>query len=329
MEAIIVRKPFEVTLEDIEIPSIETPYDVIVQVEGCGVCGTDFHLFQGLEFARYPVIPGHEFVGKVVRTGDKASSMFGIGQRVVIDPNLPCLACEACRKGDIHLCSNPVNMGVNVDGAFAKFVKVDYRQCYPISESVTTEIAILAEPISCVLHGIETSSIQFHESALIIGGGPIGLLFYKIMYEVFGVQDIEIVEINEARIKLARNLGIEKINKEPSKTQYDVVIEASGTSNGFALGISRLKPRGRIVQFGAPPEDAYGNVPLYKLYKGELRILGSFTNPFTMQKAVSILENKGEIFHGIVTKEITLEELKDLLKHPQDAKNELKIMVRI
>jgi len=326
MKALIVKKPLDVYVDEIENPSIEKPSDVIIKVEGCGVCGTDFHLYKGLEFAKYPVIPGHESVGKVIKLGEFAARFLKEGQRVVLDPNLPCYVCEACRKGDIHLCANPVNMGVNLDGAFAEYVKVNYKQCYAISDSVPTEIAALAEPLSCILHGLEIAAIQPWEDALVLGGGPIGLMFFKVMKEVFGIKSVEVVEIDETRMKLANDIGIHEIYKTPSKSKYDVVIEATGTQEAFQLGISVLRAKGRIIQFGVPPENAHGQVPLYEVYKKELKILGSFTNPYTMSRAVKILEKRGEIFKGIVTKNINLEELANLFRKP--SKNELKIMVR-
>ena len=329
MKALVIRKPQELVIDEINDPNITSEEDVIVQVEACGVCRTDFHLLHGLGFAKYPVIPGHEFVGRIFKMGKLAEKFFKVGQRVVVDPNLPCFLCEWCRKGYINLCLNPINIGVNKDGAFAEFVKVNFKQCYIIPEDVPKEVAILAEPLSCVIHGVETANVEKDEDILIVGGGPIGIIFYKVFHEILKMENVEIVEINTVRIELAQKIGVKNVSILPTKDKYDVIIETSGTLDGFNLGITHLRPRGRLVQFGVADKEVKGEVPLYEMYKNELKILGSFVNPYTMQKAVKILRDNIDIFKGIVTKEISLEELENLLKDSKSVTNDLKIMVKI
>ena len=328
MKALVIEKPGSLRVTNVPKPVVEDVGEVIVKVEACGICGTDIHIFHGLEFARYPVIPGHEFVGTVVDLGEEAKKKFKIGERVVIDPNLSCFYCEACRKGMINQCENMINQGVNKDGAYAEYVNVNMKQCYRVPSEMSSEVAVLGEPMSCVLHGLDRAKVIPDERVLIFGAGPIGTLMYKSLHDVRGVSNADMIEISKERITAAKAAGVESISDVVKDNAYDVVFEASGNPKAFDKGVMLLKPGGRLIQFGVADEDTLANLPLYEVYRKELSILGSFVNPFTMSRALEILRAHEDRFRGIVSKSITLEEAAEMLEGKISTKRFLKAMIK-
>ncbi len=102
MRALIIEAPENILIREVEDPVVETEDDVLIKVSACGICGTDMHMYIGLESAKYPVIPGHEFCGVVEQVGEKAARSLKEGDRVIVDPNLSCFQCGPCREGKIN-----------------------------------------------------------------------------------------------------------------------------------------------------------------------------------------------------------------------------------
>ncbi len=311
MKGILINEPGNYEIKELEIPKLTSPGDVLVKVEGCGLCGTDIHLYKGLGFAKYPVIPGHEFIGKIVKMGQAAQEYFKLEERVAIDPNLPCFVCEECRKGRYNLCSNMTNIGVNKNGGFAEYTIVNYKQLYKVPEELDLKIVVLAEPVSCIIHSIEKVNPLPNNKILIIGAGPIGLMTAKILENVYGIKNIFIQEIDDNRIDNSKKFGIKNIAKN-YLDNFDIVFEMSGSIQGFEESLKRLNPGGKIVQFGVAKENSFAKVNQYDIYNKELTILGSFVNPFTMSKAIDILNTYSSIFSGIVDKNVNFEQLADI-----------------
>ena len=129
--------------------------ELIIQVGRCGICGTDVHIADG-EFppTPYPIIPGHEFAGRVVAVGDGVPAGWREGERVAVDPSLFCGYCPACRGGRGNLCANWNAIGDTVNGAFAEYVAVPAANAYRIPDSVDDAQGALIEPLSCAVHGL-------------------------------------------------------------------------------------------------------------------------------------------------------------------------------
>ncbi|MFW6121327.1 MAG: alcohol dehydrogenase catalytic domain-containing protein [Petrotogales bacterium] len=331
MKALRIEKPGFAKIVEVEKPGLEDPEDVILRIEGCGICGTDLHIFKGLEFARYPVVPGHEFVGEIVALGDRARQKFNVGNRIVGDPNLSCYQCENCRKGLINMCTGGmINQGVNINGAFAEYTKVNMKQCYKISGEIPISITVLGEPLSCILHALSKVKIDADKSVLIVGGGSIGVLIYKLLTVIQGLRHVDIVEIDENRIQAAKKADVDRIYKAiPEYSAYDYCFEASGSPKAFEEAIKSLKAMGTLIQFGVADENTRAGVPMYDIYRKELNIIGSFVNPFTMGKAVEMLENYHDVFCGIVGKTFSLEDTKKVLEGKIDIKKYLKTMGKL
>ena len=180
MKAAVVTAPGDWAVLDVPDP-VPGPGEVVVEVERCGVCGTDLHVVDGdAPSLAYPVIPGHEFSARVVALGAGVVNP-RLGTLVVVDPMVFCGHCAQCRSGWTNLCANGGGLGTTADGAFARYVKVDSTQCEPVPEGVPAAWAPLTEPLSCVLHALDRIGPVVGTDALVIGAGPAGLLLTRML----------------------------------------------------------------------------------------------------------------------------------------------------
>ncbi|MCS7111990.1 MAG: alcohol dehydrogenase catalytic domain-containing protein [Ignisphaera sp.] len=311
MKALVIRNPYDAALSEVEEPRPGAG-EVVVGVRACGVCGTDIHIYRGEEpRVTYPIIPGHEFSGVVVEVGRDVSGV-AVGDRVAVDPNLACGGCYYCRVGARHFCERWEGIGVTRSGGFAEKVVVPVESVYRVPSAVPFERAALSEPISCVLHGIDAlKPLRGGEKIAIFGAGPIGLIFLAILKRV-SVADIAVFEIQPHRARKAMELGADVVadpRDDVVKTArevtggrgFNVIIDASGHINAISriLKLDIAAPQAKILLFGVAPPGKTVEVEPYTVYRKEISILGSYVNPYTMQRATEFL-NKLEALNSII-----------------------------
>ncbi|RLL86141.1 hypothetical protein CN13_07905 [Petrotoga sp. HKA.pet.4.5] len=298
MEAIYIREPHQIEVINKEEPSAKEN-ESLIRVLGCGVCGTDLKIFKGETLATYPLIPGHEIVGEIVK-----SRVFEKGTKVTIDPNRPCGVCQYCREGKIHLCENLNAVGVNRDGGFAEFLSVPNEQIYVLNNNIQVKDALFAEPLSCIVHGIDLSNFSYTDDIAIIGGGAIGLIFAMLLNR-FSVGKTVIFEVSQEKMEFIKNefrLEIDHPDNNPKSRKFDTVFECSGTISGFETAYTLVKKGGKIIDFGVTPKGSKSKeVEPFKIYSEEISITGSYVNPFTMQRAVKILNSNEFFFQKLLT----------------------------
>lgn len=195
-------------IENIEIPAIKFPDDVLLKIHACGVCGTDMHIFDGEEGAAPTpsgTVLGHEFSGEVVAVGTNVKSVLP-GDRVCVDPNLLCNSCDWCREGIGHFCENMTGIGTTVNGGFAEYCVVPESQMYRFDSSVPYTAAAMTEPLACCLHGADMCGISQGDCVAVIGGGMIGLLMLQLA-KLKGVSKLILAEPVEEKRRLAKSLG--------------------------------------------------------------------------------------------------------------------------
>ncbi len=316
MKALVVLKPNEVSVTDWEEPKLGES-DTIVAVKHCGICGTDRHIANGSYPANYPIVLGHEISGIVAAVGDKVDQV-AVGDRVAVDPNIADHECDACRRGDVNLCENLSAIGVTRPGGMAPHVLVPQAQLYKVPHGLELEDAAFAEPLSCIIHGLERIKLQSGGTVAILGAGSIGLLTQQAVRE-FGAATVMISEPSAARRDLAETLGAdevytpEMIEHDSHTEEYDLVIDCSGNPAAVPTAI-RLARRGAdVLLFGVAPIGAKVDIEPYELYRKELRLVGSNINPFTMEKAVAMLAARTVKVDTIVSQRIGLEDLPKLL----------------
>jgi 2-desacetyl-2-hydroxyethyl bacteriochlorophyllide A dehydrogenase len=324
MRAAIFSGPLELEIKEYSLTA-PAKNELLIKVEACGVCGTDFHIFRGESYARPPVITGHEYVGTIVEMGEDVKE-FNIGDHIAVDPNIYCGECSYCKNGKINFCSNLKALGVSVNGGFADYSLVPSSQAYLIPKDFSFSYAAFAEPLSCCIRGIDQAAVKLGESVAIIGAGAIGLLMLQLA-KISGAGKTIIIEPIAEKRAIAASLGAEYVfdsNYTGMASQIsdftsggpDVVIECAGNSRAAELAVNLPKRGGRVILFGLSGKKETVNINLQDFFLKELSIKGSLLNPFTFSRSVELLVSKKIQVDKLQTKLSPLEELKNILSSP-------------
>lgn len=287
MKAAVLEDWGKMSVREVDVPELEHG-EALVQVSCAAICGSDVHIFNGKNpIARTPVIPGHEFVGKVSKLASPNSSI-SIGSRVVVQPLKFCGECRPCKRGLQHVCENLIVIGVNQNGGFAQYVRVPADTLIEIPADMPDEVAVLTEPFSIGYHTCKRGGLEDGQRALVIGGGPIGLYAALVAREL-GSRDVVISEPISDRREKIESLGLTAVDplKEGCLQQlwdrsegdgYDLVIETSGVDAGINFAVEACAIRGNIVTLGFPGD----NFAKYNVTRGivkELSLIGSRVCP--------------------------------------------------
>ncbi len=289
------------TLKVIEKPlRVLRDGEVLVQVQACGVCGTDVHIVEGTSRSTPPVVLGHEYAGVVTDAG-KGISDVAAGQHVGIDPNISCGTCFYCRRGLVHLCENLRALGVDIDGGMAEFCIVPVRQLYSLPNDMTLEVSAFIEPVSCAIHGIDLAGIETGDTVVIIGGGTIGLIMLQLARNA-GAARVVVIEPLEHKRKLAIELGADVVlNPAELDVQSaildltwvgaDVVIECVGKPQTAQAALDLARRGGTVEFFGVCPIGEKISIEPNNVYFKELTIVGSYVNPHTFDRSIAMLQS--------------------------------------
>ncbi len=291
MRAVVVTEPGQLTIATIDDP---TPGDleVVVAVDGCGICGTDIHLIDGeLPYRPYPIIPGHEFAGEVAAAGAGVIDI-NVGDRVAIDPNIYCARCHYCATGHGNLCVNYRALGVTLDGGCSEFVAVPAANCYRLPESLPIEHAPLIEPLSCAIHGFDLLPGRVGVHYLIYGAGTMGLMMAQLAARA-GAASVSIVDFNLERLAFASRLGADFISARAEEFErpqgWEIVIDCTGAVPAIEDGLGRVRPGGTFQLFGVAPAEATAAVSPFDIYRNEISIIGSMAVLHSFGRAVDLM----------------------------------------
>lgn len=333
------EKEVKFEVRDMDFPEVLGPHQVLIKNMACGVCGTDVHIYHGEKGSADvmpPVVLGHEYAGIVQAVGDGVTGLKP-GDHVAMDPNMYCGLCRPCRMGRKQNCENLFALGVNVNGGFAEYSLCPEAQCYRIREDVPFDVAAMAEPLACVVHGIDQADIRPGQTVLVIGGGTIGLLMVQ-MAKLSGAAQVLLSEPVEMRREIGLRLGAdfaidpihesvpEKIAELTGLHGADVIIECVGRPFAVTQALDAAGPGCRILLFSVPGVDSKVELPLFDIYKKELTILGSMINPDTHQRAVNLINSGALRIQELITHRFGLEQLEQAIKMQMSAES-IKVMV--
>ncbi|MED1203391.1 zinc-dependent alcohol dehydrogenase family protein [Heyndrickxia acidicola] len=311
MKAAVFQGKKQMEVMDWQYPA-PSPQEVIVKVKSCGICGTDQHIYHGHPGSaevQPPIVLGHELAGEVVEVGTEVSNLQK-GDRVSIDPNIFCGACEFCRSNRAHLCSHLQAVGVTRDGGMGEYCKVPAANCYKIPDQMSFEEAALVEPLGCVLHGFKKIHLSSLSKVLIIGGGFIGQLFLQLVKQQ-NVHSVIVSEPAENKKELLYHLGADKVIHPMNATSLvaDVVIECVGRPESMELAVKSAAKGGQVLLFGVGRPETTISVSPFEIFSKELTIKGSFINPFTQEEAISLIAKKVVDVHSLISHRFTIEEI--------------------
>lgn len=285
--------------------------EVLVAPEFCGVCGSDVHYFYEGRIADFvvekPLVLGHEFAGRVVEVG-KGVSALGEGQKVAVEPGVPCRRCPLCRKGRYNLCPYVRFAGTPPsDGAFAELVAYPADFCYPLPEGVTTEDGALAEPLTCGIHTVERARIQVGEKVAILGDGPIGLATL-LAAQAAGGRVVLLTGAVPQRMQLAAQMGAENVLHATKddvlgfsrNVEIDVAIDCAGavSTPQTCIDIARIGGRVAIIGF-ASVSSLPMNIP--RAVAKELDIITVMRYANNFPAAIELLRQKLPLARKMIT----------------------------
>ena len=245
MQAVVYDRPGQVEIREIPVPE-PTPGEVLIKVEVAGVCGTDLHLHAGEFGPTYPLIPGHEFTGEAVAGGDRTVEAL-ISHRVVVDNTASCGRCAECRRARPAYCEHLVAQGVNAPGGFAQYVVTDANRCFMVDD-LDPEVAVLTEPVACVVHGLDVLQLPPGADVLLFGAGPTGLILTSLLTRS-GAGRLVVAAPTAAKLTLAAARGadatvlLDRSDPEAATAElhdlaphgFDVVIDATGAPSVLEL----------------------------------------------------------------------------------------------
>lgn len=294
-------------VEDREVPSPGSG-ELKIEVEAAGLCGTDLHIVSGqYPLAQPGVTLGHEYAGRVVEVGPDVEA-FGVGERIVVDPNVPCRVCTYCHSSRPHLCENPEGLGVTLNGGLAEHSIVPITQAYRVPDSLSSEAAALTEPLACALHAVDLSGVRPGDETLVLGAGPIGLLCADLLVTA-GASSVLVSEPNPGRRERVREVGAEPVDPESiSEAQADVVMECVGLVQTMKTAVEAARPGGTVMWVGVAGPDTEVAVKPYDIFRRELTIRGSYTNPYVMERSLALLASGRINWEKVVTHRHPLDE---------------------
>jgi len=267
-----------------DVPKPEKTGEALIRIRKAGICSTDLELVKG--YYPYTGILGHEFVGEVVEAPDRS----WVGRRVVGEINAVCGACEACLNGRPTHCENRTVLGiVNRDGVFAEYTSLPLANLHRVPDSVPDEAAVFTEPLAAALEIQQQVQIRPTDRVLLVGAGRLGQLIAQTL-ALTGC-DLRVVARHERARSLLRARGIGIIGEdEIAPRRWDVVVEATGSPQGFGLARQAVRPRGTLVMKSTYKGEL--SVNFSSVVVDEVTIIGSRCGPF--EPALRLLE-KGEV----------------------------------
>ncbi|MER9681173.1 zinc-dependent alcohol dehydrogenase family protein [Mesorhizobium sp. M0184] len=336
MKAVRLERVGSLAVCEVEKPTAG-PNDLLVRIEACGVCGTDRHLFHGEFPCTPPVTLGHEFSGIVEAVGPAVSG-FSVGDRVTGDPNIACGRCEHCQAGRVNLCGNLRAIGIHRDGGFAEYLVLPQKQAFVLPGDLKPTHGAFCEPLGCCLHGVDLAAIKPGSSVAVLGGGVIGLLTVQLA-KLAGATTIILSTRQASRRALAEQFGA-TATLDPSAFDVtdaivgpsgfmpggvDVVFECAGVKDTVEQAMRLAKAGGTVVVVGVMPQGMKVAFEPFDLLFRELKVLGSFLNPFTHRRAADLIASGAIEVDRLISRQVSLDEAVAIIANPP-APGEVKVL---
>ena len=323
------------------------PDDIIIKTEACGICAGDLKCYHGAamfwgdesqpEWVKPPFIPGHEFLGRVVETGDNVTE-YKYGDRITADQIVPCGKCRFCRNGHYWMCQPHNTFGFQSDnnGGMAEYVR--YPKTAVISrvpEDMALEKALLIEPYGCSKHAVDRAQIQCDDVVVISGSGTLGsgMVTYARMKNprkliVLDMKDDRLEKAKEFGADIVMNPGKENVVKNTLDLTdgygCDIYIEATGHPSSVKQGLSMIRKLGRFVEFSVFGEETKVDWSIIGDRK-ELDVLGSHLSPYCFPFVIDNIENGNLKTDGVVTHMFDLDDWEEAFELASGKKGDLKV----
>jgi len=311
--------------------------DIIIKTEGCGVCASDLKCKHGAEmfwggeiqpaYVKPPFIPGHEFFGRIVKTGDSVNN-FKIGDRVAADQIIPCWNCRYCNKGQYWMCQPHFIFGffTEYNGGMAEYVRLPAGSVvHKIPDDMPVSAAMLIEPYGCAKHCVDRAQIQCEDIVVLSGVGPLGLGMTSYA-RLKNPDKLIVLDMDDRRLEKAREFGadlawnpgkmdvVAEIMKLTDGYGCDIYIEATGNPASVVQGMAMIRKLGRFVEFsvfGAPTTLDWSIIGDRK----ELDVLGAHLSPYCYPFVIEKIADNTLKTNGVVTSTFPIEEWETAIEY--------------
>ena len=326
---------------DLRIEDRPTPVpgakQVLVAIRSVGICGSDVHYYEHGRIGDYvvssPMVLGHEASGVVVGRGESAHR-HALGQRVTLEPGVPCGTCRECRTGHYNLCKKVVFFATPpVDGALARYVTIHEDFAFALPDEVSDDAGALCEPLSVGLWACHKADIGVGARVVIAGAGPIGAAVTLVALAA-GATEVIVADPVAARRERLRSLGATAAidttvsSMEAEAPDVDVFIDCSGAPSAVLDGIRAVRPAGSAVLVGMCPASEIA-FPIAVVQNREIRVAGTFRYANTYPDAIALLASGKLDLEGLVDARFSLESSEDALTAARRDPSILKPVVRV
>ncbi|NPV54973.1 MAG: NAD(P)-dependent alcohol dehydrogenase [Firmicutes bacterium] len=341
MKAAVLERPGVIKIEELDRPS-PGPGEVLVRIKSVGVCGSDIHYYRHGRIGAYvvekPIILGHESSGEVAEVGEGVSSL-RVGDRVSLEPGIPCRKCVFCKTGRYNLCPDVVFMATPpVDGAFVEYVTFPEDFAFKLPDNVSFDEGALIEPLAVGVYASERAGVKPGLSAVVLGAGPIGLVTLQAA-KAYGASPVVVLDISDFRLNMARKLGadfvidsrdtqaIEKVLDAVGGGGADLVFEAAGAIPTIQMTTKIAKRGGKVVFIGLSAKDMV-DYNVVEVSSKELDVLGIFRYANVYRKAIDMVSAGKIDLKSMITHHFPLERTQEALDLADTKKNEaIKVIV--
>lgn len=281
MKAVVCRSPGDLVVEDRPAPGAPPPGWALVAVSHVGICGTDYHIFEGKHpFLAYPRVMGHEVSGTVIEVGEGVG--LTAGEPVVVNPYLSCGTCIACRKGKPNCCVSIEVLGVHRDGAMCQEILVPEQNLYP-ANGLSLADAAAVEFLAIGAHAVRRARADPGARTLVIGAGPIGLgtaIFARIAGLNVTLLDMSTERLDFAASELgfqtldgSRGVVADLVKQATGGEGFDVVFDATGNTQSVQSAFAHVAHGGTLVLVSVVKDDISFSDP--EFHKREMTLIGS------------------------------------------------------
>jgi L-iditol 2-dehydrogenase len=343
VKAAILHSRERIQIEDIAPPPLQ-PGEIRVRIEAALTCGTDLKVFKRGYHAKMltpPAIFGHEFAGVISELAAGSSDLgWTVGNRVVAANSAPCGECFFCQNRQENLCENLLFL----NGAYAESIVIPARlvrkNLLRLKPETDFRDAALTEPLACVVQGIEDTKLRAGQNVLVVGAGPIGLMFVALAKNLGCT--VTVAGRRAARLEAAQRLGAEQVIdigdgrglvtrvRGAAKTSFDAVIEAVGKPETWEAAVQLVRKGGTVNFFGGCPSGAKVSLDTELIHYSNLTLLASFHHtPNAVRRALEFIEAGVIRARDFVDGECPLSRLPELFKKMAAGNHAIKTLVKV
>lgn len=352
MKAIVCYGPEDYRLEEVGVPAIG-PGEVLVKILSAGICASDIKCYTGAPlfwgdeqrhgYCQPPIIPGHEFVGRVVALGEGAAEKYGLkmGDLTISEQIVPCWDCRFCRRGQYWMCDGKHDVygfRQRTPGAMAEYMRFPADAInYKVPDTLSPRQAVYIEPLACSIHAVQRANIELGDTVVIAGCGPLGLgMVATARLKNPGL--LIALDLKENRLEVAKKAGadlvmnpdkvdvVDEVRKLTGGYGCDIYIEATGQPRGVIQGLHMIRRLGTFVEFSVLRDLVTVDWTIIGDTK-ELDILGAHLGPYCYPLAMDMLV-KGQVpVDEIVTHAFPLDAYQTSLDMVHEAEVSIKVML--